>query len=88
LFAQWVEECCDIGPNKSDTRKALFATWEAFCERNGDKAGGSKTFTQMMANAGFEPVKNTPGNHGQRGFKGVAVKPGDTTDQWQNRHDR
>jgi putative DNA primase/helicase len=84
LAAQWVEECCDVGPLKSDTRKNLFASWKEFCERNGHHAGGSKTFTQMMAKAGYEPVKNTPMHHGQRGFKGITIKDVDTPDQWKN----
>jgi hypothetical protein len=42
----------------------------------------------MMAKAGYEPVKNTPGHHGQRGFKGITVKAVDTSAQWQKTYDR
>jgi putative DNA primase/helicase len=88
LFSQWVEECCDTGPAKAETRASLFASWERWMERNGDKPGGSKTFTQALIKAGFEPVKHTPGQHGKRGFKGISLKAVDTSNQWQSQHDR
>jgi putative DNA primase/helicase len=88
LFKQWVEECCDVGPQKSDTQASLFASWKAFCERNGDHPGGSKTFTQMLKKAGYTPLGKTPGQRNKRGFKGISVRPTDTSNQWQNRDDR
>jgi putative DNA primase/helicase len=88
LFTQWVEECCDVGPHKSDTKASLFASWKAYCERNGDNPGGSKAFTQALKRAGYEPMKNTPGQHGKRGFKGITVRPTDTSTQWHNKQDR
>jgi putative DNA primase/helicase len=88
LFTQWVEECCDVGPHNSDTKASLFASWKAYCERNGDNPGGSKAFTQSLKRADYEPVKNTPGQHGKRGFKGITVRPTDTSAQWPNKQDR
>ena len=87
LFAQWLEECCEAGASKSDTTAALFASWKAWAERNGDVAGTTRSFTQAMVKAGFRLVKNTPGHRGKRGFVGVAVKVIDTSNQWQNQHD-
>lgn len=89
LFARWLVECCDIGPSKSDTHAALFTSWKAWVEANGEPAGSSKDFTARMlkANPAFESVKNTPGKHSKRGFKGVALKSKDTSNQWQNRSD-
>ena len=42
----------------------------------------------LKASAKFELVKHTPGHHGKRGFKGVGLKPIDTSNQWQNQQDR
>jgi P4 family phage/plasmid primase-like protien len=86
LFGQWIAECCDVGPLKSDTRAALYGSWKAWCERNGDHPGGVKTFSQALVRAGYDKVKNTPGHHGKRGFKGITVKPVDTS-SWQERHE-
>ena len=90
LFARWLDECCEIGPNKSDTHAALFKSWKAWAEANGEPAGSSKDFTPRMlkANPKFEMVKHTPGHHGKRGFKGVGLKPIDASNQWQNQHNR
>jgi putative DNA primase/helicase len=88
LLGQWVEEHCEVGPGKSDTKASLYGSWKIYCEQNGDNPGGSKAFTQALKKAGYDPLKNTPGQHGKRGFKGIAVKPVDTSNQWQNRNDR
>jgi P4 family phage/plasmid primase-like protien len=85
LFTQWIAECCDIGPMKSDTRAALYGSWKAWCERNGDQPGGVKTFSQALVRVGFDKVKNTPGQNGKRGFKGITVRSADTS-SWQERH--
>jgi putative DNA primase/helicase len=88
LFAQWVAECCDTSPSGSDTFANLFGSWKRWAEDNGEAPGSSKSFSQTLIRAGFEPMKNTPGHHGKRGFTGLSVKLTDTTYQWQNQHDR
>ncbi len=88
VFTVWLEECCERGADKSDTTASLFKSWKGWAERNGDDPGNSKSFTPRMTKAGFELVKNTPGNHGKRGFKGVTLKPRDNSNHWQNQHDR
>ena len=87
-FAQWLDECCDTGAIKSDTAAALFASWKAWAERNGEVAGDSRDFTQAMLKGGFEQVRHTPNHRGQRGFLGISTKATDTSNQWQNHHDR
>ena len=79
---------CETGTAKTDTVATLFNSWKTFAERNGEDPGTSKTFSQAMGKAGFDAVKNTPGQHGKRGFKGVSVAPRNTEAQWQNQGDR
>jgi putative DNA primase/helicase len=74
VFSHWVEECCDLGASKADTHQALYASWRSWMERQGDAPGGAITFSQLMTKPGFEPVKNTPGQHGMRGFRGISLK--------------
>ena len=72
---QWIGEACVISPTQSDTLAVLFKSWSDYALANGEKPGKSKWFSQTLGRLGYEAVKNTPGNHGKRGFKGIAVRP-------------
>ncbi len=85
---QWAEECCDIGGrNVSDTTANLFASWMTYATANGEKPGTTKWFTQAVLRLGGDPVRETPGHRGKRGFLKITVKPVDTSNQWWNRHE-
>jgi putative DNA primase/helicase len=71
---QWVEELCKLGPRQSDTLAVLFKSWSDYALANGEKPGTTKWFSQTVAKLGCEAVKNTPGQNGKRGFKGIGVK--------------
>ena len=71
---QWIEEHCDLGATQSDTLAVLFKNWTDYAISNGEKPGTTKWFSQTLARLGCEAVKNTPGNNGKRGFKGIGVK--------------
>lgn len=87
ILRQWLDECCDEGPFKSDTVDALFKSWANYALANGEKPGTTTRFSQAMQRFGFVAVKHTPGRNSKRGFTGVEVKPVDTSDQYQNRQD-
>jgi hypothetical protein len=74
LVSQWVEECCNLGPRQSDTVTSLFKSWTDFAVANGEKPSTTKWFNQTLGRLGCVPVKNTPGNNGKRGFRGISVK--------------
>ena len=74
IVHQWVDDCCERGGTKSDTMAALFKSWGDYALLNGEKPGTSKWFSGVLARLGCESVKNTPGQHGKRGFKGIAVR--------------
>jgi putative DNA primase/helicase len=74
LVGHWVEECCVRGKYESETMAELFKSWSAFSIANGEKPGTTKWFSQTLARLGASPVKNTPGNHGKRGFEGISVR--------------
>jgi putative DNA primase/helicase len=83
---QWVTECCNCGGRElSDTTANLFASWSAYAQANGEKPGTTKRFSQILQRHGYRPVAETPGHRKKRGFLGIAVKPLDTSQQWQNR---
>lgn len=81
---QWEEECCELGGrNICDTTGALFASWSAYAQANGEKPGTKKWLSQVLHRR-YQPVAETPGHRKKRGFLGIAVKTLDTSGQWQN----
>jgi putative DNA primase/helicase len=81
IVQQWIEDDCERGKTQFDTTAVLFKRWTDYAISNGEKAGTSKWFTQTLARLGYEPVKNTPGQHGKRGFKGISVRLVKTKDR-------
>jgi putative DNA primase/helicase len=83
LFSQWIDAECTTFPGVSDTHKALFGSWAAFAASNGEGPGSGRDFADRMRDAGFKPLRHTPGDHAKRGYSGVAVnrpEPADWTD--------
>ena len=64
----------DRGLTQSDTQRSLFKSWSDYAIANGERPGTAKWFTQTLTKLDYVAVKNTPGFHGQRGFKGIAVR--------------
>jgi putative DNA primase/helicase len=85
---QGVEDCCNLGRGQFDTLATLFKSWSDYAIANGEKPGTAKWFSQTLGKMSCEAVKNTPGAHGKRGFRGISVKlvkasaPQDTEDRW------
>ncbi len=74
LFGQWLDEECDAEPGNShkwELSGKLFASWSAYAQGAGEKAGGRKAFFDLMQRRGFEPYK---GPKGARAFRGVQLK--------------
>jgi putative DNA primase/helicase len=83
IIQQWIEDSSVRGSTQSDTLAVLFRSWTDYAVSNGEKPGTAKWLSQTLARLGFEAVKNTPGQHGNREFKGIAVrlvKPVDRTE--------
>jgi putative DNA primase/helicase len=80
LFSQWIDAECMTGPGASDTHAALFASWAAFAQANGEGPGSGRDFADRMRDAGFKATKHTPGDNTKRGYLGVAVFRPDPAD--------
>jgi putative DNA primase/helicase len=79
VSAQWLDEECDAEPGnhyKTALNGALFASWKAYAERAGEKAGTHKSFTQSMKKRGFQ---NQKGSGGVRQWLGIRLKPATRT---------
>jgi putative DNA primase/helicase len=74
LFTQWVDAECVTSVHESDTHKALFISWSSFAAANGEAPGSGNDFAERMRSTGFKPLKHTPGFHGMRGWRGIAVR--------------
>jgi len=82
-LADWIAECCDTGPGKLATSKDLFGSWKEWAERMGEAPGSAKAFSQKLQARGFERAEI--GHQKARGYKGIALKPRDTSGAYWNR---
>ena len=50
-FSQWLDDCCVRGTNRSATQEVLYASWKAWAEGNGSRAGGTAAFKTSLTDA-------------------------------------
>ena len=77
LLAEWLDECCEVGPELSETSARLWASWEAFAKARGliSFVRTSTSLTRRMQSRGFVAIKHAERN--VRGFAGLKVKQAD-----------
>jgi putative DNA primase/helicase len=80
LFTQWVDAECTTGLHESDSHQSLFTSWSNFASANGEAPGSGRDFSERMIGTGFKATKHTPGEHGKRGYLGIAVIRADRAD--------
>ena len=73
LIGKWIEDCCALGNDKSETTAALFKNWTDYAAANGEKANNTKWLGQTLTRMGFRPTQTIPGERGKRGYDGIAV---------------
>lgn len=68
LLGEWLDECCEVGPNHVESNARLWASWEAFAKARGELRyiPTSKALTRRL-DGRFEPLKNVPEADGKRG---------------------
>ena len=68
LLGEWLDECCEVGPNHVESNARLWASWEAFAKARGELRyiPTSKALTRRL-DGRFEPLKNVPETDGKRG---------------------
>jgi putative DNA primase/helicase len=74
-LGQWLDDDCDAEPGnqyKSAPSAALYRSWKIYAEAAGDEPGSRKGFAYNLQRRGFEPYRS----RGERGFKGLRLKPG------------
>lgn len=75
LLAEWLDECCEVGPNQVETNARLWASWEAFAKARGELRfiASAKSLGRRLQSKGMEPVLNSYGLRG-RGLLGIRVR--------------
>jgi putative DNA primase/helicase len=52
-IAQWIDECCTVGPHCSAPMQALYESYKDWCERNGEFIGKKKALKSKLEGRGF-----------------------------------
>ncbi len=75
LLAEWLDECCELGPQHVETNARLWTSWEAFAKARGELRfiSTSKALGRRLTAKGLEPVRSSGGIRG-RGLVGICVK--------------
>jgi len=75
LLAEWLDECCEVGPNEVEANARLWASWEAFAKARGELRfiANSKNLGRRLSSRGLTPIKNEYGIRG-RGLLGIRVR--------------
>jgi putative DNA primase/helicase len=68
----WVAECCVIGPNHFDGSQHLYASYERWCNENGEHPGSPKGLISTLKKQ--HGCRKDPERRKRRGLIGIAVK--------------
>lgn len=71
-IGEWLGECCALDPGSSTPASELRASYETWCNDNGEKPAATKTFAKVLRARGCEPRK---GSGGRRQWHGVKLDP-------------
>jgi P4 family phage/plasmid primase-like protien len=72
IFRQWIEDCCDTGPNCWEPPTRLFNAWRRYAEAAHEPAGSKPGFADKLLSAGFEP--GSARSRGGRYWQGIRFK--------------
>jgi P4 family phage/plasmid primase-like protien len=81
LFAQWLDDCCDRGPNCGAATADLYRSWSAFLVENGEPARSKKAFSTLLERQNFQKAKDC-GHFRGRGYLGLRLRPAEVKAHW------
>jgi putative DNA primase/helicase len=87
IFAQWLEECCELDSRHGDNNTNLFASWRAYASGRSEDPHTSKWLATMLERHGFQRGKDCTQFRG-RGFLGLRVTPEAAHPHWQDQRDQ
>ena len=76
-LAGFIEDCCDVGPDKSQATTAIFSAWSLWCLENGHEAGSATSFgTKLRASLpALKRVRVREGDSSPYHYQGLRLKP-------------
>jgi putative DNA primase/helicase len=69
-MGQWLEECCDQGPDRVALPAAIFLSWSNYARAAGETAGTQKDFKAALERRGIMRAKS----NGARIYRGVSLR--------------
>ncbi|MGK9052134.1 phage/plasmid primase, P4 family [Neorhizobium petrolearium] len=73
-FAQWLADCCEVGPEFADTSDNLWDSWSRYAYKLGEDPGTMKgSFAETLSQRGFRPAEKV-GPSRKRGYKGLHLR--------------
>lgn len=75
LLAEWLDECCEVGPAYVESNARLWTSWESFAKARGELRfiASAKSLGRRLQAKGMEPIQNSAGLRG-RGLLGIRVR--------------
>ena len=75
VLASFIEDCCALGPNERVFNVELYATFEAFCKRNGLERLSRTKFYELLSGIPHVTAKRIRiGTDNRQGHVGIALK--------------
>lgn len=69
-FGLWLEEQCEVGPDKWERPSPLYRSWCEFAIAAGEQTGSQKDFKALLERRGFPAFKS----NGERGYRGLSLR--------------
>jgi P4 family phage/plasmid primase-like protien len=82
LFAQWLEDCCELGEQCWETPTRLFTSWKDYAARANDRPGRQRELNEKLAANGFRYVRNNARGRHWLGLKVIQMP--ETPQEWQD----
>jgi phage/plasmid-associated DNA primase len=76
VLAEWMEACCEVGPDFAETNTALWNSWETWARLSGGKlrlVSSRDALGRRLEAKGFASVRDMAGMRG-RGRLGLRVR--------------
>lgn len=75
LLAEWLEECCETGPELAESSEKLWGSWLAFASTKGEARfiSSQRALVRRLQARGFSRARDV-GARGRKGLVGVAIK--------------
>lgn len=77
LLAEFVEECCETGPDCWETPKIMFSAWKRFAATQDVRSGTRSEFNDRMESAGYTQMRDRRRGRHWAGIKTKSALTGD-----------